>query len=97
MITDGKLTQDNVLKIVRHALYDPSEAPSDGSNPPDAVCIDGIVSDFGFQPTRMEETRADVVAMMDQVSPLYFEPSGQSFLFLGFDKDGNVWTHTGEK
>lgn len=94
MLTDGKLTQANVHTLIMHALYNISEAPADGSSPPDAVRVDGIVFDYGFNPERLADTREDLLAMFAEIDPRYFNENGFSFLFLGFDKDEKEWTST---
>lgn len=86
-----KLTRDNVRRLVMHALFKPEEAPADGSNPPNAVCTDGIKSDFGFHPVRVHETRAELIEMIGELEPEFLQEDGFSFLFLGFHSAGGMW------
>ena len=91
-----KLTTSNVMRLICHALHKESEAIGRGADgeflpPENAVMVTGFANDYGFHPERLEETRAEVIGMMDELEPEYFEQDGFTVLFLGFRNDDTTW------
>ena len=85
---DNKLTSDRVGIIFEDCLFKEKE---DTSN---YVKAEGIMTNVGFHPDRLESHKAEVDEMLEQL-PNEFQKSGGggwSFLNACNDRDGNQWT-----
>lgn len=99
-----KLTHETIHALMMHCLYSKEEheaaqraAGANPDDPPkDALCVNGIVRDFGFNPVRIAEKREEIEALLPEV-PLEFFPEseggggGMSFLRLCLRRDGSQW------
>jgi hypothetical protein len=82
-----ELSAANVSRVVSLSLFD------EGADHSNAVLVDGIVTQFGFDPVKLESHRADVASMLWQL-PVEFrktEGGGWSFLNAPMDINGNQW------
>lgn len=89
------LTADAVETIIVYCLFDEDEAP-EGKVPDDAVLIDGIMNRWAFHPGRLEKKRLDIVALLSELSDVFFNirsggGGGYSFLAACTDRNGNLW------
>lgn len=86
----SKLTAENVQATLRQCLCKDKEI-EDGSVLP--LIVNGVVSDFGFHPGRLEEARDSVEEMLSEL-PDQFKRSmggGWSFLQACMRSDGEQW------
>lgn len=83
---------EKVRNIVTDSLYRSEEVP-DGIPRADAVIVDGLVGKMGFHPQRLESHRAEVEAILREMSPDFFADhgGGATFLNLCMDKNGDQW------
>mgnify|MGYP001566155891 FL=1 len=58
------------------------------------VKAEGIVRNVGFHPERLENHKAEIVALLDELPEQFKESSGGGWSFLNacMDKHGNQWT-----
>jgi hypothetical protein len=58
------------------------------------VVVEGIVSKFGFEPTRLESHRAEVSAWLSMLPAEFLKGVGGGWSFLNAcnDRDGEQWT-----
>jgi hypothetical protein len=58
------------------------------------IRADGVVTNVGFHPGRLEQHRAEIVEMLDELPDQFKESSGGGWSFLQAcdDKHGNQWT-----
>lgn len=69
----------------------------DGEDTSGHVKVDGIVADFGFHPGRLEEARAELLAIVREVVADTFykdKGGGSSFLALCQDRNDAQWADT---
>ena len=78
-----------VKEILFDCFYKEDEIPSDGSIPTDAIKVEGIVRNFGFNPKKIEIHREEINSLIDELDPTIKE--GMSFIMFPMDKDGNQW------
>jgi len=88
-----KLTAENVRAVATDCLFTDDEYPRGVEVPEGAVVVEGIVNKYGFHPTRLEDHRADVASMLDQLEDSFKTAGGggMSFLRACYDKDDNHW------
>lgn len=78
-----------VKEILFDCFYKEDEIPSDGSIPTDAIKVEGIVRNFGFNPKKIEIHREEINSLIDELDPTIKE--GMSFIMFPMDKNGNQW------
>lgn len=83
-----ELTEENVQATVRACLFD--AVPEDPSK---ARLVEGVVSRFGFDPERLKEREADIVALLEQLPRTFRKSEGGGYSFLGGSvrEDGSEW------
>lgn len=79
----SKLTSDRVLETMKACLFE------DGESIDAAIKADGIVNTFAFHPKRIEEQKAVIKEMLDELPDSFKE--GMSFLNACITKDGDHW------
>ena len=84
-----KLTSQNVKDVVMDCLFTKDEVPA-GGQPEKFVAAHGVMLNAAFHPERLESHREDVKSMLAEL-PESFHDKGDSFLALGFDKNGDAW------
>ena len=87
------LTSENVNKIFMDCLFKDEEI--DGKDMADIKFIpaEGIISNVGFHPERLESHRKEVTDMVNQL-PDKFKPNlggGYTFMNMPFDKNDHQW------
>ena len=83
-----------VHEIIVGCLYNDAELPKDGSAPPGAVIVQGVVGQFGFHPERLKAAQPKVEAVIREVVQdpfLASKSGGMSFLNLCEDRQGQQW------
>ena len=84
-----KLTAEAVREIALDCVYDEGEDTSD------AVVVEGIVRNYGYKPSKLEERKADIAELLAELPPQFQPPpdggGGWSFLNACMDKHGNQW------
>lgn len=60
--------------------------------PPEAVIVKGITKHLGFQPTRLEQKRAQVKTWIEALHPNFTVGGGWTFLNMCNDKNDVQWT-----
>lgn len=82
------LTAKNVLETLRRCLF------KDGEETTDAVKVEGITAIMGFHPDRLEEQKAAIEAMLDELPEEFKQSSGGGWSFLNAcnDRRGKQWT-----
>jgi hypothetical protein len=90
-MTETKLTASNVDKLFRHCLFNDDEVAelSREEIKAKAVVAEGVMMHVGFHRGRLEKSKAEVSALLDQLDPTFLQ--GWSFLKLPFDAEGNQW------
>ena len=81
-------------KIFLDCLYKDGEIPTDGSIPKDAVLVDGIVTNIGFEPNRLKANKPKILELAKSIVTDPFMKGtgdGMSFLQLCEDREGNQW------
>jgi len=88
-----KLTAENGQSIANHCLFRNDELTGSGAAPEGAVIVDGIISQYGFHPDRLQSHRADIVSMLGDLSDDFKSNGGggMSFLNACMTKDGELW------
>lgn len=82
------LDQGRVNEVFLNCLF------KDGEDTSKHVKAEGITRNVGFHPDRLEASRVEILAMLDEL-PNEFKESvggGYSFLEACNDKHGNQWT-----
>lgn len=66
----------------------------EGEDTSNHVKAEGITSNVGFHPDRLESRKAEIVAMLDELPDEFKESGGGGMSFLNAcnDKHGNQWT-----
>lgn len=82
-----------ISTIMKDCLFKNEELPSDGSVPPNAKTVKGIVRTFGFHPERLENHRQEVLAIIEEIPQAFLEDSGGGWTFMNLpmDKNENQW------
>jgi hypothetical protein len=81
-------------KIFLDCLFKDGEIPTDGSIPKDAVLVDGIVTNIGFEPNRLKANKPKILELAKSIVTDPFMKGtgdGMSFLQLCEDREGNQW------
>lgn len=84
---------ERVDNIFRDSLFIQEELEEAEGTPENAILIEGIVSNYGFNPDRLA-THKDEISDILKLMPDEFQKDtggGMSFLNLCMDKDGNQW------
>lgn len=89
-----KLTANAVAEILSDCLYTDEEIPN-GEPPEDAVLVEGVLSNFGLHPGRLETHKAEIAELLAQL-PTNFQPlpdggGGWSFLNACMTEGGVQW------
>jgi len=86
--TEHKLTPDVVFDI---ADYCTSDLPAAASK---AVDIQGIVNEFRFNPSRIEERRDRIAELLSELPDQFHQDTGGGWSFLNAcnDRQGRLWT-----
>lgn len=82
-----KLTAENVETVFLDCLF------RDGEDTSTAKIVDGVISRFGFHPTRLESHKSEIAELLDEL-PGEFHASnggGSSFLNACMTKGGDQW------
>ena len=84
----NELDPEQVNKIFVDCLFREDEDTSEH------IKAEGITMTVGFHPERMENHRAEIEAMLDELPEEFKESSGGGWSFLNANKDkhGNQWT-----
>ena len=83
-----KLTSKNVERIFLDCLL------NDGEDTVNAIKIEGIMQNYGFNPTKVQKYNNNIYEMLQQL-PKQFQMQGGggwSFLNACMDKNDNQWT-----
>ena len=66
----------------------------DGEDTTNHVKAEGIMTNVGFHPERLNGNKAEIAAMLDNLSDMFKATGGggMSFLEACYDKQGNQWT-----
>lgn len=82
------LTAERVNEIFLDCLF------RDGENTSNHVMAEGIVTNVGFHPDRLNSHKDEVVAMLDELPDEFKKSGGGGWSFLNAcdDKHGNQWT-----
>lgn len=85
---------EQLEQILSDSLYRPEELEATKGEPPkDAVLVEGVMANFGFEPKRLESHRQEVVSIIEKM-PTGFQAGnggGQSFLNLCMTESGEQW------
>ena len=87
------LTAEKVEKIFFRCLFTNDEI-IDGKPILTPVPAEGIMSNVGFHPERLERSKPEIIEMLNELPSQFKEKSGGGWSFLNAcnDKDGNLWT-----
>lgn len=87
-----QLRDDVVRELMLYTLYRPEEVP-DKVPPKDAVIVEGIVSQFGFHPGRLQEKKEVVRSLLEELPDAFMKGKGEGMSFLSMceDRHGNLW------
>lgn len=82
------LSSETVETIFKDCLFKKGEDTSKH------IKAEGIMTNVGFHPERLESNRAKIEAMLDELSDEFKESGGGGMSFLNAcnDKHGNQWT-----
>lgn len=87
-----------VHATMEYCLFSDSEIANyiPGTAPPGAVIVESVVGKFGFHPGRLDEKKATIRAMLDNLDPAFRADmadggGGWSFLNMPLDKNGEQW------
>lgn len=82
------LSAERVSSIFMSCLF------KDGEDTSKYIPAPGITCNVGFHPGRIEEHRAEIAAMLDELSDDFKESGGggMSFLNACYDRNGRQWT-----
>ena len=81
------LTAENVETIFRDCLF------RDGEDTSQAKIVEGVVSKFGFHPTRLETHKSEIAEMLDGLPDEFRADKGGGWSFLNarMTKSGDQW------
>lgn len=88
-----ELTAANVETVAQHCLFTQEEMPEGAGLPEDAVKVEGIICNYGFNAARLAEKRSDIASMLDCLSDDFKATGGggMSFLNACMTKSGEHW------
>ncbi len=81
---------ERVQSIVNYCMYDAAEVGDSLEPPIGAVCVEGILANYAFEPNRLIERTDEIREILD-LMPAAFHDETASFLGLCQDRDGNCW------
>jgi len=83
-----KLTSENVEKIFTDCLF------KNGENTDNAILVNGITNNFGFNPNKIEQHKDDIYSMLKELPEKFHKDIGGGWSFLNAcnDKHGKQWT-----
>lgn len=82
-----KLTASAVNVIFTDCLF------KEGEDTSDRVAVEGVVSNFGFHPARIESHREEIVALLTLLPKEFHEHAGGGYSFLNacMTNNGTQW------
>ena len=82
------LSSENVERIFLDCLFKDEEYKSK------AVIVEGIITNFGFHPERLETHKDDIHTMLKELPNEFQQKGGGGWTFLNAcnDKNGDQWT-----
>jgi len=83
-----ELTSENVERIFMDCLF------KEGEDTSNYIPAEGITTNVGFHPERIESHREEIVSMLSELPEPFMEKSGGGWTFLNAcnDKNGKQWT-----
>lgn len=86
--TETILSSKRVEEIFMDCLF------KDGEDMTKHIKAEGIMSNVGFNPERLEKYKGEIIAMLNELPDSFKETGGggMSFLQACVDKHGNQWT-----
>jgi len=96
-----ELTSQAVQNVLEYVLFKTEEEGvdacltivKDDTDRKGAVIVEGIMSNFGFHPKRLEEKKAEIIALLNELPDSFHEGKGGGMSFLNAcnDKTGRQW------
>lgn len=82
-----ELTATNVHEVFMKCLF------ADGEDTAAHVVAEGVMNKVGFHPIRLEENKANIAAMLNNLPDNFRKDGGGGWSFLNAceDKNGNQW------
>lgn len=82
------LTSENVELVLKDTLY------SDGENTDNAVFVEGIVGEYGFNPDKLNLYKDNIISMLSELPEEFNEKIGGGWSFVNacVDRNGTQWT-----
>lgn len=86
------LTAERVTQMMKDVLFTSDEVAN--GEPQNAVKVEGIVRNFGFNPTRLEAAKPAIAAMLGELPEEFRADKGGGWTFLNAcnTRDGEQWT-----
>lgn len=85
----------DVHAAMKYCLFNDAEIAdyAPGTAPPGAVIVESVAGKFGLHPGRLDEKKATIRAMLDNLDPAFRVGTGDgySFLHMPFDKNRKQW------
>lgn len=78
-----ELTAENVNKVFMDCLF------KDGEDTTTHVAVEGIVTNVGFNPTRLDSHKQDIADMLDMLPDSFKQSGGGGMTFLNACMDNN--------
>lgn len=85
------LNPERVYQLLIHCLFNENEVGSDGEPKVPYLAAEGIMQNFVFHEKRYREIEKELVTLLEELQPGFFEPSGMTFLAMPTDKEGQQW------
>jgi hypothetical protein len=90
------IDNERLNEIFFLCLFVESEVDDDGKPKVPYLDADGIMNNFCFHEERYRQFEHEVVDMLKQMQPEFFEPAGLTFLGMPTDKDDISWAEHAE-
>lgn len=83
-----QLTSTNVETVFNKCLY------TEGEDTTGHIRADGILNNVGFNPVRLEENKANIASMLEDLPVSFYQNTGGGMSFLNFvlNKAEEQWT-----
>lgn len=87
------LSVSAVQAIMVDSLYKDEEMPDPGKAPEGAILVEGVLHNYGFHPERLRSHKEEIVALLNELDPVFHASGGggMSFLNACVDKNGHQW------